>query len=187
MKMIIALIIIFTLALLCDFANNLTAYFKLKKYKKLYEGWHKNPKSVDFAPYSVLIVNLLKGAGISNGVIEDIVQPSEKYFKRRKISVYDNLCMRYDRIYDAVIDKMNSALAIYLDRAKNAICPIHWLNLIVFAPVHLLNAICRDTGKDSSKLLSYLLTFLWWLFCAFFALFENEIKLFIIYLLEVYL
>lgn len=180
MKILIVFFCIFAYKI----ASNLIAGLRTSYCMKVYTDWIQE-KASDFPRYAMSTIKLLKRAGIADTKIPVSRLLETNQIMNATASIFDNITVRDVEIIPRIIDKFEMAIGVYKSRIIETFNPIYWIDLIVFAPKNILEYLGFDLDNHSAKVCNILLTVIWWGVCVVFTAFHEQIKVFIINLLEV--
>lgn len=183
MSIIKILIVVFICAILYKFLSNLTALLRIKHYKLRYIDCFKS-NSCDFAKYKYATLKLFERAEIKDSYILPLCPFTPAGVITSTISVFSNVLVPDKNVYTKVVTMFDTAIGVYENRLKDTINPLYWLDLIIFAPKHLLLYFNTDMNQTSAKMLHAVLTFLWWLLTLTLSIFKEDILAFLISFLQ---
>ena len=181
--MALKIIVVFVCIVLFKATLNIYNYFTLKRYQRIYFDWHKN-HIVPFPRYAEQTVKLLENAGLKDGAMSITEYHLGQPYLHSGVSIFKSICSGNGSIVHEICLCFEKALGVYRTRIFESFNPIFWINLIVFAPKHLLNYFGADMEKSTSKALNVILTFIWWLITISFSIFKEDIFTIIISFLQ---
>ncbi len=181
--MIRNIILIFLAVLIYKAILNSIRYFQMKRFLIDYDSWLKKPGD-DFITHRTQIINLLKGANISDPHIP-VVQPrGHGQLVSFNASAFLNFPSLDPEQSFVMVMCFNDAIGVYRERVKESFSLFYWVNLVIFLPKNILIYLGVKPENISVKILQVL----WWLMApigtAAFALYKKEILLFIKGLIE---
>ena len=168
----------FALILVYRFLTNLISYISAKRYKKQYFKWVKNPDE-KFLLSKRAVSNLLKKARV-----EDCKVPTSQPIGFGKVAAFNadvlsNFPSLDEDIFAATVRMINEAVGVFWNNMISCINPLFWIEAILFMPRHLLEYLGLNETQLSFRISNILLTAIWWVLGAVFALAKNDILMFI--------
>ncbi len=175
---------LFLFAFIYKFVSNFIYMKQIQKYRTLHEKWLQK-RDEKFYIYRNSIINLFNKAHLQKTTVP-VSQTQGNYQKRFKLDPYVNFPSNITAVVKIHLALYDLAESVFYSRLKDAISPLYWIDLILFAPKKLLAHLNLNNEKNTTKLLNILLTFIWWLAVATFPFFKQDLKIMIINLLEIY-
>ena len=144
---------------------------------KLNEKYRIRLMNIKDSPASMAgeILYVLRRANIKNGAIGVVQSVGHNHLVRGEASLFDNLGSRDEKVIAMVSEGLLQAEGIFLYRAFQAINPIYWIELVVQAPIRLLQYVGFDSEKASVKLLGVFLNIVWVIGCSLVVVFRQEL------------
>lgn len=126
------------------------------------------------------VIELFKKAGIHDTLVPTIKLLGYGQGVHYNASAFDTYpCNREDflHVYLSIFDE---SIGTFKRRILEVFSPFYWIDLILFAPKNLLNYIGASPESRSTKILNILLTFIYWIFGIFIAIFKEKIHTFLL-------
>lgn len=165
--------------------KNLVCFLRLKHLAKMYRQWIASGKPLEFTTYKSEIVRLLKGADVKDTFIPHLQNAGYGHLASMTVSVYDNFLATNAGIIENANIKLDEAIGEYRRRIFEAIYPVYWIDAIFLWPKNALLFFGMKADKIAFKLLSVILTGIWWALGLVLAVFQEQLNVVIINLLEI--
>lgn len=175
----IKLLIVFAFVVVYKLLTNYIHLKQVQQYEKEFIGFLSDDSYL-IDEHKLQTIDLFKKAGI-----KDIQTPVSQSMGHGQIanfgaSVFTNFPMAQKAIAEPALIMFRNAIGIYKTRMRDAVNPVYWIDLVVFFPKNILCYIGLDSETSAFKLWNVFLTFIWWSICTTVAIFQPEIKDFII-------
>lgn len=102
--------------------------------------------------------------------------PGGKY-AAYQASIFEAFPTSDPHIASLILKKLEQAIGTYLDRVKECISPIYWIDLILFLPRNILNYLKIDKDKIYYRIINICLSAIWWIFLAAASVFNIGIEI----------
>lgn len=171
-----ALLIVFAFAVLYKLIINSYKYWFCKKMKKEHIEW-ANGNNDNFPTYKIKIISMFKDAGVRS-VKFPVSEATGNYMVATyNADVFTNFPSLIEKVFLSADKMFNFAIGVFRSRIFDAINPLYWIDLIIFAPKHFIEYLDFDMDKFAPKLCNVVLTFVWWTISALFITFKEQIFL----------
>jgi len=168
------------------FLHNLSRYFRVKALYRKYLVWLAAGGETDFVTYKSECIELFKFANVKDSrLLDELPSAYDGVAYQSQTSVFDNFPSLREYHASSESKKFSEAIGEYRKRFFQALCPLYWLNLIAFAPRHLLDYLGLDKEAAAARTLGAVLTGAWWLAAAALAFFNQQVKALVIDLLKI--
>ena len=165
------------------FLSNTIFYFRCKKLQQTYVEWIAE-KNASCTQHRSEVISLFKRAGVQDSYIP-VTQPTGYYqLASFKASVFHSFPSNLDGFAQITYRMFQEATGYYKMEALNAFNPLSWIETILFFPKNLLLYLGLNEEKFSFRLSNVVLTGIWWCILAIIALFDAELKTFLLAFLD---
>ena len=165
---------LFCVFVIYKFASNL--YFLLrtkffyKEFKSLLDD--KTKRSIPITEYMHEVKYLFTKAKIKNRSLSFMREMGFGYAKEAELKMFDNIFTIDYEITPLVNQSFNEAIGVFKYRMRQSINPIYWVEFAIFLPKHVLEFF----DIDSSKQLSNLIQFIYWVLSIFVFIYSDEVR-----------
>lgn len=121
------------------------------------------------------IRQLVLRAGIPDVYIQTTKHVIGATFKAYSVSALRNIAVKSSEVGHAICSMLEKAKSTYDYRAKQALNPAYWIELVILAPIKLLKYVGFNDEKTAVKLAGVVLNILWILLATTFAFFRDDI------------
>lgn len=176
MKNIWKFLILFLALVIYKFITNYIAYKKCHKFAQRHFDWVMK-KDAAFPTFRSEVIALFKRANITDAHVTITRSLLPGHLQSANVSVFDNFPSIYTEVIAIAQSMFDDAIGVYRRRILDSINPLYWIDLVVFAPRHLLHYLGIDTERATAKICNLILSILWWIFCIGLAFFKQFIQL----------
>lgn len=173
------------LILFCSVAySSLANCYRYRQCVRLsarYEQWLKDQK-VDIVLDKSQVLDLFARAGIKDTVLP-CPQLRGPILLNGRLSIFENFHNPEPQVAGCYLNKFSEAIGFYKSHMYAALNPLIWVETFLFWPRSIIKGLGLDPEKAGIKAVSILLTGVWWVVGFFFAVFESNIKDFILHVL----
>ncbi|MBN2602612.1 MAG: hypothetical protein JXA91_00580 [Candidatus Thermoplasmatota archaeon] len=161
----IRLLYIFLFVVFCKIILNLSKYLEIKSLFRKYEKYNGSdplttPSTIDFISHQQRIKKLFRDANLENPSVPIYESVFLGPLFPSRVSVFEN--MQYTREDVVVHIKMlfYQAEGVFLQRIKEAINPIYWLETLIYLPKKIFIYL----GIPIDRWFVKISIFVWWVF-----------------------
>ena len=174
------LIYIFIFSFFYKLFNNLYDLHRMTLLENHFKDWLKNPKNTKIFAEQQEVLNLLKKAKVKDKKVPISQHTGYNKFVVINASIQTNFLNRSDIFTVEITIMFWEAIGVFRNEIKNCINPLYWLNIILFAPKHLLIYLGGNPENHIFRILNIFLTIIFWTISFIFSIFQEEIKTFIL-------
>ncbi len=156
---------------------------QIRKYHVLHLNWLNGKYDKMYIHHSA-VIKLFKRANLKNNPTP-VHTDHHSYVAQGAVDTFNSFPTKLERVAYVHIKYYELSESAFYNRIKDCFNPLYWLDLIIFAPKHLLDYLNVDSDKQLYKLFNILFTFLWWAIVFLFTVYKQEVKIAIVNLIEI--
>lgn len=168
-------IVLLVFVVIYKMLSNLYFYFRIKHLSKSHSKWIVG-KAPNFPTYKSEVINLFKRAGIQNILTPTVMPIGCNKIASFNADVFTNFPSTHIDIVNGAVRMFYEAEGTFRHRFFEALNPIYWIELVLFAPKKLLAYLSFDENKTLFKACNVLLTFIWWSVGVLFTFFHADLN-----------
>lgn len=172
------LIYIFMFSFLYKLLNNLYDLHRITLLENYFKDWLKNPKNTKIFTGYQETINLFKKAKVKDKKLIITQHTGYGNYVNIEASIQENLFNRNEEFTIENTHMFWQTIGVFRYEFKNCFNPLYWLDIVLFAPKHLLVYLGGNPENYIFRILNIFLTIIFWSISFIFSIFQEEIKTF---------
>lgn len=180
------LLIIFVFIIIVHAIYNLINYLRFSLIETLLIGNYTDNAELKIKAktHKNVILNYIKFSGIKDRYIPISQALGFGQIANVNISIFENLLNPRQDIASAVMELLLEAKGNYWSRFVNSINPLYWFRIILYLPKNIISFLGMDTENTIVKILQLIYWFIGIIFTILLSVFPEEIKNFLLSLVN---